>query len=309
MPKFQEFTYPSSDGRTMIYTREFIPDGDVRGVVQIAHGVAEYAERYDAFMTFLAENGFVAAANDHLGHGRSICTEEDKLMFAEFEGWEKVTEDMRTLHLRLTNRYPNAKCVLFGHSMGSFITRTYLIRHPDDFDAGIICGTGFQSSAATTAGRTIAKFEISRHGKAYRSELLNNLAFGGYNRKFESHRTEYDWLSRNEENVDHYIEDPLCGGITSASLFYDMLGGIAFVCNSGSLDNMCKSMPVLFVSGAMDPVGDYGKGVAKAYNAFLNAGMEDVSIKLYKDDRHEILNEIDRETVFADILGWIGSKI
>ena len=309
MPKLNEFTFPSCDGRTMIYVREFVPDGEIKGTVQIAHGVAEYNARYDEFMTFLAENGYVAAANDHLGHGRSICTEEDKGFFHDHDGWDKVVEDMRKLREIQKEKYPSVKTVLFGHSMGSFLSRTYIIKHPDDFDACVICGTGQQSPVIVNAGIALAKFKCKTKGTGYRSESMQKIAFGSYNNGFQPQRTDFDWLSANEENVDKYIADPLCGGISTVGLFRDMLGGISFISKKANINNMRKDLPVYFIAGALDPVGENGKGVARAYDSFVSVGMTDVSLKLYKDMRHEILNEDIKDRVFEDVLFWINEKI
>lgn len=309
MPRLNEFTFPSGDGRTVIYVREFVPDGEIKGTVQIAHGVAEHSRRYDDFMTFLAKNGYVAAANDHLGHGKSICSEEDKGFFHEHDGWSVVVEDMRTLWDIQKKKYPGARSVLFGHSMGSFLSRTYIIKHPDDFDACVLCGTGQQSPVIVNAGIALAKIECKRHGPSYHSETMQNIAFGSYNKGFDPKRTDYDWISANEENVDKYIADPMCGGISSVGLFRDMLGGIKFITKSANVRHMRKNMPVYFIAGALDPVGENGKGVARAYESFLSAGMEDVSLKLYKDMRHEILNEDIKDRVYEDVLFWINEKI
>lgn len=305
MAVFNEFEFPSSDGKTGIYVREWIPEGEIKGFVQIAHGVAEYAARYDDFMKFLADNGYATAANDHLGHGKSVVSEDKRLFFAEENGWDLVVGDMKKLHDQLKEKYPEKKAVLFGHSMGSFLSRTYIIKYPDDFDAAVICGTGQQGGLLVSVGEMMAKRECRKIGASKPSLKMTGLAFGGYNKKFEPKRTSVDWLSRNEENVDRYAADPLCGGISSAGLFRDMMGGIKFIGNKANIEKMRKDMPVFLIAGSMDPVGDYGKAVKKVYQMFLAAGMKRVSMKLYEGDRHEILNEDDRQQVYDDVLGWI----
>lgn len=305
MAALKEYDFLSADGKTKIYVREWVPEGEIKGFVQIAHGVAEYGQRYDDFMNFLAANGYAAAANDHLGHGKSVSSEENRGFFTEENGWDAVVADMKTLHDCLKEKYPDKKAVLFGHSMGSFLSRTYIIKHPDDFDAAVICGTGQQSGLIVSLGEMMAKSECKKNGANKPSLKLTKMAFGSYNKKINPVRTSVDWLSRNEDNVDRYEADPLCGGLSSAGLFRDMMGGLKFIGNRNNIAKMRKEMPIFLIAGSMDPVGDYGKGVKKVYDLFLAAGMKNVSMKLYKDDRHEILNEDDRQQVYDDVLGWI----
>lgn len=308
MPGFNEFEFLSADKKTMIHVREIVPEGMIKGYVQIAHGVAEYINRYDDFMEFLASKGYAVAGNDHLGHGRSVSSEENRLFFAEENGWDIVVDDMKTLHDTLKNRYPNLPAILFGHSMGSFLARTYIIKYPFDFDEAIICGTGQESPLVIAAGKMMANRECRKNGAKVPSVKMNNLAFGGYNKSFEQ-RTPSDWLSKNQENVDRYIADELCGGIPTAGLFRDMMGGLQFIAKKENLAKMSKNLPVFLIAGAKDPVGSMGREVAKVKAMFEAAGMKNVSMKLYEDDRHEILNEDDHETVYHDIVNWIGKQL
>lgn len=302
---FREFEFLSADGKTGIHVREYVPQEEIKGVVQIAHGVAEHSERYDEFMRFLAENGYAVAANDHLGHGKSVAGEEKRGFFTEEDGWKTVVRDIKRLHDLQKEKYPGKFTVLFGHSMGSFLSRTYVIDHPDDFDAAIFCGTGQPGSLLTKIGSALAERECRKNGPDSHSEKLQNVAFGGYNKAFQPVRTEYDWLSRREENVDAYMADPFCGGVSSAGLFRDMMAGIRYLSDKKNIAKMKKSMPIFLISGSMDPVGDYGKGVQKAFLNYQKAGLTNVCMHLYPDDRHEILNEANRKEVFADILQWI----
>ena len=305
MPKFSDYTFLSTDNKTDIYVREFVPDGEIKGVVQIAHGVAEYAARYDDFMSFLAENGYVAAANDHLGHGKSVASEGSRGFFTRENGWDAVVGDMKKLHDLLKERFPDKKMFLFGHSMGSFLSRTYIIKYPKDKDAAIICGTGQQPGIIVKIGGYMANRECKKNGADKPSPKLEKMAFGGYNKQIKNLRTHFDWLSRNKENVDRYVADPLCGGTSSAGLFRDMMHGLAYNSSKKNIAKMNKDLPIYLIAGAKDPVGSYGKGVQKVFNLYKAAGIKDVSMTLYPDDRHEILNEDDRETVYLDILGWM----
>ena len=309
MPSFHDFRFLSTDGKHKVFARECTPDGEVRAVLQIAHGVAEHIYRYAPFMEFLADNGFVVVANDHLGHGKTAENEQELCFFAEKDGWNDVVSDMDQLHKLTAAKYPDVPYFLFGHSMGSFMARTHLIRYPGAFDAAIISGTGNQGAALVAGGLFMGNLVTSLKGPHHYSKFLNNLAFGSYNKIYDNPRTEYDWLTRNTEAVDKYIADPLCGFIPSCSLFRDMMTGVKFITNVDNLKAMKKDMPVYFMSGDKDPVGECGKGVKLAYENFKKAGMKDVTIKLYKDGRHEMLNELNRDEVYADILDWLNSKI
>lgn len=309
MPTFKDFYFNSSTGKNKIHARMCVPDAEPRAIVQIIHGIAEYIGRYDEFMSFLADNGIIAVGTDHLGHGKSIESEEQTGFFAYDNGWDYVVRDEEVLRLAMHENYPELPIIVFGHSMGSFMTRTLLIRYPDAFNAAIISGTGNQGAALVNGGLFMGNLVTGLRGAHHYSKFLNNLAFGSYNKIYENPKTEYDWLSRDEDNVQKYIDDPLCGFIPSCSLFRDMMTGVKFITNKKNLTAMNKDMPVYFMSGDMDPVGECGKGVQKAYNNFLDAGMKDVSIKLYPGGRHEMLNEINKDEVYADILAWLNSKI
>ena len=308
MPTFQEFTFPSCNGRTDIYARRFDPNGEIRGVVQLSHGIAEHIARYDDFARFLAENGYVVVGNDHLGHGKSIGGDDELGFFSENGGWELAVGDMHALHEKTAEEFPGLPYFLFGHSMGSFLTRTYIIHYRTGLTGAVLCGTGQQTDAVIAAGRSMAALEVRRHGATYKSEKLNKLAFGGYNDGFAPARTVSDWLSRDEGMVDRYNDDPLCGYVPSAGLFHDMMSGLAFIGKPRNLARMKKDLPVYFISGDRDPVGENGEGVLRVYRAFLRAGMTDVTLRLFHDCRHELLNELNRHEVYADVLAWIDAK-
>ncbi len=309
MPSFQDFYFQSSTGRTSIHALKCVPDGKPRAVVQIAHGIAEHIDRYRPFMEFLADNGFVAAGNDHLGHGKSIRVPKEQGFFAEKDGWWRVVDDMDKLHGIMSKEYPELPYVLFGHSMGSFLTRTYLIKHPDRYDAVILSGTGHQSPALVLGGNAAASVMAKLNGAMGDGAKLDSLAFGTYLSKIENPRTKFDWLSRDTEQVDKYIADPLCGFVGKIGLYRDMMQGIKFITSEKNIAQMNKEKPVYFMSGDSDPVGDYGKGVERAYKAFCNAGLHDVFMRLYPGGRHEMLNETNKEQVYQDILNWLNEKI
>ncbi len=305
-----EYFFPSSDGKTLIHVNQWTPVScKPRAVVQIAHGVSEYGKRYEAFAKFLCSQGFVVVANDHLGHGLSVADGQARIYFGEEKGWRYVVDDVAALRERTGKVFPELPYFIFGHSMGSFIARTYLIRYPGKVDGAIICGTGQQSNLLLTAGLLVIGMEIKKLGVSAFSEKAFNLAFGTYNKAFQPQRTDFDWLSVNEENVDSYIADPMCGEGASLGLMRDMLNGIRFIGDQKNVEKMDKDVPVFFIAGDQDPVGDMGKGVEKAYHSFEKAGVKDVSMKLYHGLRHEILNEKSRKFVYQDVLEWLEKHI
>lgn len=308
MARMTESTFLSADGKTSLYCREYLPESEPVGIVQLVHGIAEHIARYDSFATFLADNGYIVVCHDQLGHGKSITDPDSIGFFSEENGWEKAVQDIHTLHDATAAKYPGKPYFLFGHSMGSFLARTYLIRFRSGLDGAVISGTGQQSALLVSGGKAISALEIRRHGPRYKSELLNKMAFGSYNDKLGTVRTACDWLSRDPETVDKYVADPLCGFVPSAGLLNDMMGGIAFISRQKNVDRMKRDLPVLFMSGDCDPVGEQGKGVIRAYKAFLKAGLTDVTMKLYHGGRHEMLNETNRQEVYQDVLNWLNNK-
>ena len=309
MPSFQEFTFTSSTGVNRIRAKKYLPDGEAKAIVQIAHGIAEHIDRYAEFMEFLAGNGYIVVANDHLGHGKSINGPEDLGFFAARDGWKYVLRDMEKLHDRTVKEHPGLPYVMFGHSMGSFLTRTYLIRYPGKYDAAILSGTGHQAKPMVLGGYALASAAVKLYGPRKVGDKLNSIAFGAYNKGFENPRTAFDWLSRDEAQVDKYIADPLCGFVATVSLFRDMMGGIRFITDQKNIRAMSRTQPVYFMSGDCDPVGDNGKGVERAYKAFCDAGLHDVMIRLYPGGRHEMLNEVNKYDVYQDILSWLKEKV
>lgn len=304
-----EFYFPSSDGRTLIHVNQWTPlGGPIAGVVQIAHGVAEYGARYEPFARFLCGHGFAVVANDHLGHGKSLVEDCPMVYFGDENGWRHAVEDMEELRRRTAKVFPGVPYFLFGHSMGSFLSRTHLIRYPGRLDGCVLCGTGHMSPALIAGGKLIAGREIRRLGRKAYSAKADQLAFGAYNKPFAPNRTRFDWISASEANVDAYIADPLCGGDTTLGLFRDMLGGLGIITKQANIERMDKDLPVLFIAGDQDPVGEMGKGVRRAYQAFRKAGVGDVSIKLYHGLRHEILNEASRRYVYQDVLDWLETR-
>lgn len=307
MTNLSEFTFLSSDGKTQLHGMLWEPEGmAVRAVLQICHGVAEHIARYDGFARALNEQGIVVAGHDHLGHGKSLPEGGTPVYFGDGNTWNTVVDDIYVLHQRLKQRYPDVPLCIMGHSMGSFLTRTYLIRYPGTVKAAIIMGTGWQPQAAITGGLALANAIAAVSGENATSELVTELAFGSYNKLFAPNRTKVDWLSADESNVDDYIADPLCGADATVGLFRQMLRGLRFNQTPGNIDRMDKNAPILLIAGQDDPVGNMGAGVRRTHDAFKRAGIKDVTLKLYPGLRHEILNEAAmRDTVYGDIGAWL----
>ena len=311
MTNMTEFTFLSTDGKTQLHGMRWEPDGgSVRAVLQICHGVAEHIARYDAFARYLNGLGIAVVGHDHLGHGLSLPEGGTPVYFGESNTWNTVVDDIYVLHQRIRLWYPDVPLCIMGHSMGSFLTRTYLIRYPGTVKAAVIMGTGWQPKAVIAGGMAVAKAVGAVVGENGTSDLVTNLAFGAYNKLFAPNRTSCDWLSADEGNVDAYMADPLCGADATVGLFRQMLSGIRFNQKLSNLRQMDPRIPVLFVAGEKDPVGDCGNGVRRTYQEFRRAGVQDCSLKLYPGLRHEILNEkAQQQQIFEDIGQWLTSKL
>jgi alpha-beta hydrolase superfamily lysophospholipase len=300
-----EFTFPSADGKTAIHAVEWRPEGEARAVLLLSHGVSEYILRYAPLAEFLTARGYAVAGHDHLGHGASVAPGAPRLYFGPRGSWDWVAEDLYTRRELAGKQFPGVPCFLLGHSMGSFLARTYLIRYPGTVDGAVIMGTGQMSPALIAAGKAVAAEEAARLGADRTSPVVERLAFGAYNRRFAPNRTAFDWLSVSQGNVDRYLTDPLCGETPTTGLFQEMLDGLSLIARTDKLKQMNRNTPILFLSGAQDPVGGCGSGVRQAYRSFQRAGVRDVSLKLYPGLRHEILNEDCRETVYEDLYRWL----
>lgn len=298
-----DFFFKSGSGARLHGCR-WTPDSQVRAVLQIVHGIAEYVERYDGFANFLNRQGILVVAEDHMGHGKSISQECPQGYFAG--GWQTAVDDTYRLTRDTMAEFRDVPFILFGHSMGSFMARTILAKYPDSgITAAVICGTGWQPAPVLAAGKAACALLCRAKGERAPSPLLQAMAFGTYNRKVEHPRTPYDWISRDNSVVNAYKADPLCGFTPTAGLMRDMMEGIAYIQREENLAKMGKALPVLFIAGGDDPVGSYGAGVRTAAEAFRKAGMERVDVRIYPLCRHELLNEINREEIMDDVSRWI----
>ena len=306
MATLRTFTFPSSDGRHTCHGSCWQPARDLpRGVVQIVHGVAEHMGRYDWFARFLAGHGYAVCGADHLGHGRTGAEDGKFGYFGPRRGWELVTRDVRRLRLMAGDRFPGVPYFLLGHSMGSFLTRTYLCRYPGTVDGAILSGTGQESALLVGAGKALAGLIAHVRGPEAVSPLVNELSLGSYNKQFRPNRTGADWISRDEKVVDAYLRDSWCTFTPTVGMFRDMLGGLQYIASPAALAQMDPDTPVYLFSGDRDPVGGNGAGVRKVYGYFEKQGTRDLTMKLYPGGRHEMLNELNREEVYADVLAWL----
>lgn len=300
--------YFDSKGIGQIHVSCWKPEGKPKAVFQIVHGIAEHAERYGDFASWLNQQGYVVVAEDHMGHGKSINNGGVQGYF--HGGWFTAVADTHALLVKTRSEYPNIPYILFGHSMGSFMARTLLSKYPaSEISAAIICGTGWQPRQMLPAIVKVAEVICKTTGERKPSEVLQGMAFGSYNKRVEHPRTVSDWLSRDAKSVDAYLADPLCGFTASSGLMRDMMKGIQFIEQPKNLANMRKDLPIFFIAGGDDPVGEYGKGVTRAADEFRKVGMQDVTCKLYPLCRHELLNEINHEEIYRDIVAWIDSHI
>lgn len=310
-----------SDGEK-VALHKWVPEGNIKAVVQLSHGMTEYAQRYSDFAQFLCNNGFAFYAHDHRGHGDTatggvtydvVQTLDDKNKpvndnlgyLADDNGFVRVMEDLHTMISICHKDFPNGKVILLGHSFGSFISQYFIENYGSEIDGCILSGTAGPRIALSKAGHFIAKLVIFFKGKRYRSTFLDNICFGSYTKKILHQKTSKDWLSRDESEVDTYIKNPLCGFLCTAGFFADLTGGLSIIHTKKNMEQIPTDLPVFFFAGDADPVGDYGKTIKKLVEIYKANGMKNVSLKLYPEGRHEMLNEFNKEEVMNDILSFI----
>lgn len=278
------------------------------GVLQIVHGMAEYIDRYNDFAKYMTEHGFNVIGHDHLGHGHSVRDEHDYGFFAEENGDKIIIEDMHSVTQYAREKWEELPNFILGHSMGSFCLRQYLTKYSNDVFGAIIMGTGWIPSAAALLGKTIATNTCKSKGSHTVNPLLIKLTLEPYNKPFAPARTNCDWLSRDEKQVDLYVNDKLCGFDFTAGAYKDFFTILEKIAKNRQLIGMRKSLPILITSGSVDPVG--GKKACEKLNAqYKRCGIDDVTLKLWDNDRHEILNELDKSDVYDYICTWLKSKI
>ena len=304
-----EFYFPSKDGNTEIHTIEWKPEGEVKAVLQLCHGMVEYIDRYDEFAQYLCEQGYYVVGNDHLGHGKSVQSKSEYGFFNEKYGNACVIGDIHTLRQRTEKKYPDVPYFMLGHSMGSLLLRQYMQMYGNGLQGAIIMGVvADQNKFTLMMGRRLCRLLAAFRGWHYRSKLVDNLAIGQYNKAFKPARTRADWVTSDQEKLDAYVADPLCSFVFTVNAYYHMFTGMLTLIKKESAYLIPKDLPVLVTAGADDPVGNFGKGVRKIYEQYKMAGMSDVTLRLYAGDRHELLNETDRSQVYKDLYDWLEER-
>ncbi len=307
--KIQDYTFPSATGVCEIHGSVYLPDNDdVKLVMAIHHGMAEHKERYNDFIEFLTSNGIAVSMYDMANHGKSNQDKSLTGYFGKKDGYINLVKDFKTAFDALKSDFPDKKIVIMGHSMGSFVVRCFTAWYKDaGFDGAIYMGTGGPNSLASVGEKVSALISKLTGGKR-KSKLLDKMTFGSYGKEFEK-RTDFDWLSRDQESVDKYIADDECGFIFSAQGMNDLVK-LNICANSEEwYDNIPDNLPILLISGDMDPVGNYGDGVREICGYLFAAGKRNVTVDLYPKARHEVLNETNKLDVYKDIINFINSKV
>lgn len=307
--KKETFYFDSRDNKSKIYAVRWTPDSEnVVGIVQLVHGMAEHVERYEAFAKYLTEHNFVVTGEDHLGHGKSVGEGGIQGYFCEQDPATVVVRDVHRLKKLTQELYPGVPYFLVGHSMGSFITRNYIYRYGTGINGAVIMGTGFQKDGTLAFAGLLTSLIGAVRGQQHVSRFMDKCAFGNYNKNIQNAKTAFDWLTKDVHVVDAYMADGDCGFTFTVNGFKTLFELISRAQDLDNLAQIPKDLPVLMVSGEDDPVGDYGIGVKKVYQALVDAGVRNVKMTLYPGDRHELLNETDKETVMEDIVEWISNK-
>lgn len=308
MPEIRKMSCSDSH---VLYYHAWIPEGEkVNAVVHLLHGMAEHSLRYDRFARFLNKQGIALYAQDHRGHGLTATKAEETLgWFAQENGWMRVAEDSKELSNLIASDYPQTPLFLMGHSMGSFLTRTIITDTPDLYDGVIIMGTGASMGILGKIGGMIARSHVKKYGSKFVDESLNKMSFGSYNKRIPDAQSAFSWLSRDEKEVEKYEDDPLCGFVCTAKFFDDMLEGIGYANSIERAKNLHNDLPILIISGSMDPVGNYGKGLVKVQEFYRQAGIKDLILHLVEGARHELLNETDRDSTMKYLASWLMERV
>ena len=300
----EEFYFTSSEG-SKVFAKKWRNEEikQYRGIVQLVHGMEEHIERYDEFAKVIADNGYIVVGHDHLGHGNTAKSEEDLGYFARKNGWDRLVEDVHILQNKISSEYPQLPYFIFAHSMGSLVVRTYLTKYNDNLSGVILSGTSGQKSGLII-GQILTKLIMIFRGERYRSGILEYLVTGSFNRKFKPNRTDADWTTRNEEEIYKYKEDPKCGFNFTTNGYFNLLKGTYYLSKQKNI-NKTMDIPILLISGDKDPVGGMSKGVIRVTNMLQKAGLSDVKLRLFKDARHELVNDVNKMEVYYVIFNWL----
>lgn len=300
--KSADFAFQTVDGANLHVSGWTVQQP--KAIVQILHGMAEYGSRYARLAEALAAAGYSTYAHDHRGHGKSVPNGSEPGHMADSDSWNRIVEDAHGVNREIAKRHPGVPIIILGHSMGSFVLQQLLFEHPDDMIAAALSGSNGKPPAIAALGKLIARLERLRVGKRKPSPLLQRLTFGEYNKPYAPARTEFEWLSRDPDEVDKYVADPLMGFAVSTQTWLDLLHALDRISNPSNIAKVPKGMPLYLFAGNKDPVGDNGKGMKNLYDAYKRAAIFDVRLKLYPNGRHEMLNETNRQEVTEDFIAW-----
>ncbi len=302
VPQLFEFTDPQ---QITLQGYKWVRCSKPKAVVQIAHGMAEHAARYGHFAEFLNQHDILVYAHDHRGHGKTAQRQGLRGYFADEDGWQRCVDDMFQLNTIIHTEHPMLPVFLLGHSMGSFLSRSFIQQHGGSIQACILSGTATHPGALLKSALLIARLQRLFNGRLHPSKLLDKLSFGRFNKNIQKPKTAFDWLSRDERTVASYVADPDCGFICTTGFFIDLFHGLQIINNIEAIRQAPPGLPVLFMAGSQDPVGEYGKGVRLAMRKFEEAGMKNLTLKIYEGGRHEMLNEINKTDVYRDLVQFI----
>ncbi|GAB1475616.1 alpha/beta hydrolase [Bacillota bacterium] len=300
----EEGSFLSSNGNDMVCFQIYIPENEPKGIVQIAHGMAEHFGRYHNFAEYLVENGYIVCGNDHLGHGKTAAADDDLGYFGEKNGWVNMVDDLRLLTLDMKRKYGDLPYFLLGHSMGSLLARAYISCHGKDLTGAVLIGTSGENPAAKAA-LPLIKIITKLKGPRHRSNLIYSLAFGNYNRRYEKGSRKLAWMTQDNDNLDAFRADPKCNFVFTVSGFHNLMKLLIYVSRKDWAEEVPKELPIILLSGDLDPVGDFGEGTKQVFKQLQMAEVKDLALKLYPGLRHEILNEPGKEKIYKDILDWL----
>jgi len=308
--KREEFYFDSRNGEDKIRAVRYTPENaTVRCVVQIVHGMAEHVDRYEAFAEALTEQGFLVTAQDHLGHGKSVAEGGTYGYFCEQDPATVLVRDVHRLKKITQSLYPGVPYIIIGHSMGSYILRSYICRYGSGINGAIMMGTGMSSKALVKFAKLLAGVQKLFCGSHHVAKGMHKMLFRNYNCRIANPRSEVDWLTQDEACVDKYLADPLCGFTFTVNGFATIFELMDRIGNKKNLNKIPKELPIYILYGGNDPVGEYGSGVQIVYRHLHQAGLTNLQMKIFRTDRHELINEPDRQMIIEDICNWINSTI